>query len=106
MLQTKTDFGYLVRQIALQARDLVRIGEDPGSPMQPQVEARAANIHRTYRIAAIAAFFESDLPGRPPSPLTQTFARHLDVFGIVLMKNQHEGGRPLGANLLSNSLGC
>src|ERR1700739_1614846 len=106
MLQTKADLRYLLCKIALQARDLVGVGENPGSSVQPRGEASAADIHRTYGIAAIAAFFESDLPGWPPSPLTQTFARRLDVFGTMLMKNQHKARRSYGANLIRKSFGA
>src|SRR5207245_11237734 len=100
MLQAKPDLRYLVRQIALQTRHLILIWHNPGPAAHPDAEAAAGNIHDAHGIAAIAAFFESHLPGRLPSPLTQTLARHLEVLDVMRMKNQDEAGCPHRGNII------
>src|SRR5712691_5715918 len=100
MLQTKADRWYLVCKIALQTRYLIRMGENPGSPTQPHAECAAGDNQSTDAIAAVRAFFESDLPCWLLMPLTQTFARHPEALDELRMKNQDEAGCPHSGNVI------
>lgn len=100
MLQAKANLRYGFRQITLQTGYLVRIGNDPGPPTQPRTEVAVADPQHHHEIATIETFFESNLPGRLPSPLTQPFARHLEVSDVIRVNNHCKTGRPCRGNLV------
>ena len=77
-------------KIGLEAHDLVRVHCDPGTPFKGDRVGFSSESINAIPNGLIAPLAEMNLPGQPAVPMSQPFALHVVIRGVIWMKDQHE----------------